>query len=158
MTLQEIKKALANGQTVNWQTELYEVTSGKNDMGIRCQNGSFVGLHIPTYFPDGEDVSNPEFSTKQVKETVTKENRFSSLWKRLNPDEYKEFEKLLASHNLPLDHALSFTRARLVVACGFPLGMGAGKVFWHANYLTRDHGRKLRAFMKSHKDLAPFIA
>lgn len=66
MTLQEIKKALANGQTVNWQTELYEVTRGKNGMGIKCQNGSFVGLHIPTYFPDGEGVSNPEFSVKPL--------------------------------------------------------------------------------------------
>lgn len=89
---------------------------------------------------------------------ITKENRFNSLWKHLNPLEFKAFEELLASHNLPLDHALSFTRARLVVACGFPLGMGEGRVFWHANYLIRDHGRKLKAFMESHKDLAPFAA
>ena len=69
MTLQEIKKALSNGQTVNWKTELYEVTSGENDMGIKCQNGSYVGLHIPTYFPDGEDVSNPDFSTVPLPNT-----------------------------------------------------------------------------------------
>lgn len=52
-TFQEIKKAVDSGKAVHWHSAAYIVlTDTKGNYGIRCENnGSYVGLHEPSYNP-----------------------------------------------------------------------------------------------------------
>ena len=44
MTIQEIKQAVDNGQTVYWSNGSYTVIKSNDDYLIRCSNGSCIGL------------------------------------------------------------------------------------------------------------------
>jgi hypothetical protein len=89
---------------------------------------------------------------------TTNATRFSALWKYLDPGEFARFRELLITHGVNPDQALTFCRARLVVALGFPLGMGMEATYWHADHLTRDHGEALRDFMEATPELRPFLS
>jgi len=68
MTLKQVRQAVKEGKTVHWGNHLYTVIKDPSigfGLGILCSsNGNYVGLHIPSYFPNGEKKSNKDFFTK----------------------------------------------------------------------------------------------
>jgi hypothetical protein len=63
MNFEELKKAIELNITINWKNSLFKVI--KDNLGqyliICTKNDNCVGLHLPTYFPNGIDQRNFDF-------------------------------------------------------------------------------------------------
>lgn len=68
MTLQQIRQAIKDNKTVHWGNENYTVVKDPTigfGLGIlSSKNNNYIGLHIPSYFPNGEKKSNKDFFVK----------------------------------------------------------------------------------------------